>query len=516
MNNLTIEYIKTVYSDYTELRKFMCNKEYMEYILNQTLFLPDDATIKQRLWHIIENINESEACKCGTILKWNIKNNSYRRFCSSLCAHNDADVKAKTENTCIKKYGVKTNLITKEAKEHYESVMLERFGVDNPFKSKEVQDEIKNNLQKEHHVTNVSQLPEVKEKITQTHLKKYNRIRANQSHISDESYEIKYNKQELVKLYESGLTIKDIADKLNVGYSQLCVQFKNFGIELNNSVGQTQVYNYIKSIYSGDVILNDRKYLGGKEIDIFLPELNLGFEYDGIFWHSEDSSGKVNYHYEKDNLAKSLGIKLIHILDLEWNNKKSIVESRISSMLSKNKTIHARKTIVSEIKPKISREFMERNHIQGNAGASFHAGLYHDNILVAVMTFGKSRYNNSQFELIRFCNLLGHNVVGGASKLFKFAAEKLSANEIISFSDIRWGKGTLYECLGFKHIRNNLPSYNYTYRYKTFESRIRYQKHKLKNILPIYDPLLSEWENMKNNDFDRYWNSGNSVYVWNR
>ena len=46
--------------------------------------------------------------------------------------------------------------------------------------------------------------------------------------------------------------------------------------------------------------------------------------------------------------------------------------------------------------------------------------------------------------------------------------------------------------------------------------RIKYQKHKLPRLLNNFDPDLTEWENMKNNGFDRIWDCGNDVWVWNR
>lgn len=515
----TIQQIQLADNDYAELKKFMANKEYMTFLKTETAFLPDTAITKQRFWHILNNCFEIKTCNCKnkTPLTWNIKNNTYRSFCSSKCAHNDNSVKLKTENTCMERYGVKTNLVTKEAKEHYADVMIEKFGVDNPFKSAVVQQGIKDYWFEEFGVTNPSQVEEIQDKITETHLLKYNRIRANQSHFSDESYELKYNKQALVELYNDvGLNIKEIAEKLNVGHSQLCIQFKNLGIEIHQNVGQQQVYNFIKSMYFDEIIFNDRKLLDGKEIDIFLPELNIGFEYDGIFWHSEDSSGKKNYHMEKDKLAKLKGIKLYHILDLEWNNKQDLVKSRISSFLGNNKTIYGRKTEIKILDKKLATKFFNDNHFYGSAGASFYVGLEYEGEIVAAMSFGKSRYNSYQFELIRFCSLQGHNVIGGASKLFKYSVEKLNADNVVSFCDLRWGTGKVYETLGFEHIRDNGPSYSYTHNYRTYESRIKYQKHKLEKILPVFDNNLSEWENMKNNKFDRYWDSGNGVYVWTR
>lgn len=64
------------------------------------------------------------------------------------------------------------------------------------------------------------------------------------------------------------------------------------------------------------IIPNDRTVLEGKEIDILLPDLNIGFEYDGIYWHKD----RKQYDKEKDDLAWYKGIILYHIN--ETRNKK--------------------------------------------------------------------------------------------------------------------------------------------------------------------------------------------------
>ena len=509
----TFDQLQLANSNYTELRKFIANKEFAISLTSNTSFLTA-ATIKQRLFHFLNHIFELQVCKCGAPVKWNTKDNTYRKYCSSKCAHTDESVKTKTENTCLERFGTTTNLTTSDSKKNYAAKMIEKYGVDNPFKSKKVQQIIKDTNIEKYGVDNPSKSAVVKEKINTTHINRYGRIRECQTHFTDESYLLKYNKQALIELYKPGVSVKDIAEKLNVGHSQLCVQFRNLDIAIHQTVGQQQVYDFIKSIYSGNIIFNDRKILDGKEIDILIPELNVGFEYDGIFWHSQDSSGKTNYHKEKDVLSQSKGIKLYHILDIEWKTKQDLVKSRICSILGKNKTIYGRKTSIKILDKKIAHRFFNDNHIQGPAGASLYVGLEFEGALVAAMSFGKSRYNITQFELIRFCNISGLNVIGGASKLFKFAAKQLNATEIISFCDIRWGTGKVYSHIGFTHIRDNGPSYIYTNQYKTLESRVKYQKHKLEKLLPIFDKNVSEWENMKNNGFDRYWNSGNAVYMW--
>lgn len=52
------------------------------------------------------------------------------------------------------------------------------------------------------------------------------------------------------------------------------------------------------------------------------------------------------------------------------------------------------------------------------------------------------------------------------------------------------------------------PNYYYFKRYKLY-SRHKFQKHKLKDLLPIFNELLSEHKNMLNNGFLRIYDAGN-------
>ena len=40
-----------------------------------------------------------------------------------------------------------------------------------------------------------------------------------------------------------------------------------------------------------------------KELDIYLPNLNIAIEYNGLYWHGEKNKDK-NYHLEKYNLCQ--------------------------------------------------------------------------------------------------------------------------------------------------------------------------------------------------------------------
>lgn len=219
-----------------------------------------------------------------------------------------------------------------------------------------------------------------------------------------------------------------------------------------------------------NVVENDRTILNGKEIDIYVPKYKIGFEINGLIWHSEKFDNNPNVHLEKTILASEKGIHLIHIFEDDWQYKQYIVKSRIKNLFNKSdNVIHARKCIVKEVPYYESELFLNQHHIQGNCVSKYRYGLYYNDDLVALMTFSKPRRNVSrsiltnenEFELTRFCNKTNYNVVGGASKLFKHFIETIKPKNVISYADRCWSNGELYEKLGFIKYNESKPSYSY-------------------------------------------------------
>jgi len=282
------------------------------------------------------------------------------------------------------------------------------------------------------------------------------------------------------------------------------------------SILELQLQEFIKTLYLGEILLNDRKILQGKELDIVLPELKLAIEFNGLYWHSESKGKDKNYHLNKTIEAEKAGYRLIHIFEHEWENKRSIVESRLNNSLGNSKTLYARKCEIREVTSKDSKEFLELNHIQGNAAGSIRLGLYYENELVAIQTFCKSRFSTkTEWELLRYCNKLNTSIVGGASRLFKHFIKTYTPESIVSYSDIRWNTGDLYNKLGFEYSHSSTPNYWYFKGLKV-ESRVKYQKHKLEKLLKSFDSSKTEQENMLDNGFKRIFDCGNRVYIWHK
>jgi hypothetical protein len=496
----------------------------MSNINNNLDFLPEKAPKRQRDWHVNNNVFIPVLCKAcqSNLVKWSNQLKGYRRFCSSKCAHNDSEVKEKTASTCMEKYGSSSNLSSVEGRKKIQETWMHNYGVDNPFKSEAVQQKIKATNIEKYGVENPAVLPETKSKIDQTHINRYGRKRSSQSHISQESYEAKNNKEMMLNMFATKkLSVTEIADILGVGHSQLGLHFKNnLGIDIsrhNVSSIERQVVDYVKSILPDtEIITSDRTIIKPKELDVVIPSKKIAIEIHGLSWHSELCGKGPNYHLAKMQAANSAGYRLIQLTDAEWINSQSLVKSRLSVILGANNItkIHARKCKVVDLTNNDCADFLSKNHIQGNAVSKINLGLMTENDLVAVMTFGRPRFNKeNQWELIRFACNQYYCVVGGASKLLTHFIKSQVPDSIISYCDLRWNTGDVYRKLGFVYERDTSPNYWYT-KYKTLENRTKYQKHKLEKILPTYDPLSTEWDNMQANKFDRFWDCGSSVYVW--
>lgn len=261
----------------------------------------------------------------------------------------------------------------------------------------------------------------------------------------------------------------------------------------------------------------NRSVLNGYEIDIFIPSLNIGIECDGLYWHSDKFIDKTQ-HLEKTNLANEHGIYLIHVFEDEWLFKRPILESMLRNMFGLiGNRIYARECEIIEVNAHERAMFLNENHIQGNAQSKWNYGLSYNGELVSLMTFGHPRVNlggkkkDGSYELVRFCNKLNYNVVGGASKLFKHFIDVIHPTDIVSYSDKRWSKGNLYVVLGFEHDHDSPPNYFYVNGLVRL-NRFGFRKSMLVN--EGYDPNKTEKEIMEDRGYSRIYDCGTMVWKW--
>jgi hypothetical protein len=282
---------------------------------------------------------------------------------------------------------------------------------------------------------------------------------------------------------------------------------------------EKEILEYIKSL-NIDVIENCRDLIKNPEtnyhceLDIVIPEKKIAIEYCGVHWHSEIYKDK-KYHLNKLEQCNKEGYRLITIFEDEWLYKNDIVKNRLKYILGlEENKIYARKCKIKEIDTKEATEFINKHHIQGYSNCKVKLGAFYNNKLVSVMTFSNaSRRGNKKeignYELNRFCT--SYNVVGIASKLLKYFQRTYEYNKIITFADRRWSDGNLYEKIGFKKLYNVDLNYFYTNGNNRVH-RFNFRKGVLKDKLKNFNPMLSEHQNMINNNWFRIYDCGNIKY----
>jgi hypothetical protein len=359
--------------------------------------------------------------------------------------------KEKSKHTMFNNFGVDHYSKTDEFKDKIIKTSFEKWGVSNYSKTKECKEKIKNTNNEKYGVDNISK--------SEFYRKSNYNIAKDEHYIvyigdSFSLFNCDFGENHLFKIHIDNYIKRKFE---NVS---LCTVCNPIG---NSSIKEKELLQYIQSIYNGEII---QSYRDGLEIDIYLPLLKIGFEFNGLHWHSDKFKEK-NYHIDKTNYFGEKGIRIIHIWEDDWDLNKNIVKSQIRNWLRlTERKIFARNCEVREIKDsKLVTKFLNDNHIQGPVRSNLKLGLYKDSELVSLMTFdhleGRKRMDQDCWNLSRFCNKLDTRVVGGASKLLKYFIDNYHPIRIISYSDRDWSAGDLYIKLGFDILHTSDSDYKY-------------------------------------------------------
>lgn len=510
---------------------------------------------------IIPKNTNKNCVVCGKETSLKSLKDGYRYCCSLECNRKSPLRIQKGQETCLQKYGVKSILMTETHKEHTSKILKEKYNVKNPLelrknfkcsdskkakikstlesKSKDEKLAIiqkrKETLKKRYNVENLYELEFVKDKRKNTMLNRYGveffsqsnkwkskiskQLHHSKNHIANlENFNKDFILANFVK--KDRFHLKDCEKYFNTSESYLNKWKRENCVEIPNKHSKSQTQQKIFDFINCDnKFYNTKNVIPPFEIDIFLSDFNLAIEYNGLLTHSQGLSKydflntpqfPKDYHLKKTLLCREKGIQLLHIFEGE---NLDLWKSVINAKIGKNEVLYARKCKIAEVSYTEAKDFLNENHFQGFCNYKIAYGLYFENVLVSLMTFSKSRFNkNFDYELLRFCNRKFLNVVGGASKLLKHFQSKFKGS-IISYANLRWSNGKLYESLNFEKIGYSSPNYFYfKEKEKILYSRNCFQKHKLKDILENFDASLTEEENMFKDGYRKIYDCGNLIF----
>lgn len=241
----------------------------------------------------------------------------YRQFCSVKCQMLDSNKKLQRENTCLKNYGVKNPSQSSIIKEKKVNTFIKHCGYSSNFA-----DPINRKKQEEtrrmKHNGNYHS-----EEACKKFGKNFNREKIKVTNIKNHGFENPFQWPEVKE---------KIANKIQK--------------HLAGSKAEFEIYSWICEFYNGNIIAHDRSILKGRELDIYLPELKIAFEYDGRYWHADPNIYKETDLIEntlakdiwerdakKDTLCLSLGITLIRIKENDYLQNKDNMLSFIKNII---------------------------------------------------------------------------------------------------------------------------------------------------------------------------------------
>lgn len=262
--------------------------------------------VMQLLYHYREGINEIPKCLCGKKRKYHCY--GYRPTCTNKKCINIERESSKKEY-CLKNYGIEYVTQLDSMKEKSKKTLLEKYGVDN-----------------------ITKLPEVIKRRKQNNKRKWG---------VEDPISLNYIRSKSLSDSDRGLEkIQSGLHEFEIGKSVLYLRKKN-NIEICNqcntsigSNGEQEVFDYILSIYDGNISRSNRRLMSPYEIDIVLPDLKICIEFNGDYWHSTNVNNDPNYHLNKTLLCSRIGYDLLQIRENDWNLNKEEIKRKLYNRIN--------------------------------------------------------------------------------------------------------------------------------------------------------------------------------------
>jgi hypothetical protein len=365
-----------------------------------------------------------------------------------------------------------------------------------------------------------SQSPIVKAKFKATCLAKYGLPQVEQGKISKELYDKLTSKE----FWQQEYLVKEkpllqITKELEINKASTAKYFYLYsGLEIRKgykeSFEQLQLTKYIQSFeypVLTSVALRDifSQSTSAKELDIYIPELKLAFEYNGVYWHSEEYHPRDS-HLNKTLACEALGIRLIHIWSDDWLWNTLLMKRKIKALLGKEQEkVYARKCKIVIPTCEQKRHFYQENHIKGDGAGSISYALEYQSQPVAMITFKDMQ--DGIFDLNRYATSC--SIPGGFSRLLEHFKRNSAWEKIYTYADRCWSQGNVYLKNDFK-LTNISRSNYHGIEERQRVNRMHYTFERLSKRFP--DAKGTQFQIMDQAGIPRIWDCGQLRFELNR
>lgn len=277
---------------------------------------------------------------------------------------------------------------------------------------------------------------------------------------------------------------------------------------------ELEIYNLLLP-YHPDIVRNTRTLIHPYEVDIYVPGKNIAIEFNGLYWHSEETGKGKAYHHNKYQLLKNKGIQLIQVWEDDWNRNPELMKRILAHKLHLPTTepkIYARNTEIALLTQNEVNVFLNQHHIQGAVDGKIRIGLVekttniHKNLVAVAVLKTEPGSEGNQLNLLRFAT--SSNVPGGFSKILSHIEKTYKPHSITTFSDNTVSDGNLYKQTGFTAIAQLPPDYMYVYNRKRIH-KFNFRIGRVKTNPNLkYEEGFTEKELAKLNNVSRIWDAG--------
>ena len=274
----------------------------------------------------------------------------YNKYCSMKCIQHPSHKGIKWSHPM-------DEMTKQKHRENLIKFSRQKYNTDNPYQSKEVKQKIKTIVNKKYGVDYVIQSSLIRNEYKASLTKKENKERFEKENNCVEKSKLieefgwGWYQAKIVKpiyMFESFggynvsfYKIEDI-DKIR--------EYSEFHNERQRSNKEVDLVKYIKSFYSNNIITSDRTTIKPKELDIYLPDLRLAIEFNGLYWHSIEMGTPIDYHLQKSILCKKQNIRLVHIYEFEdFDKQKQLLKDLILGVDNYNKEDFNKNNLIDNI-----------------------------------------------------------------------------------------------------------------------------------------------------------------------
>lgn len=371
--------------------------------------------------------------------KLKLGRSALRTYLDSLGLDTTGDPQAKAQRTCKERYGKEHFLQSETGQQKLKEVFKEKYGSENPYDN-----------------------PTFKERVVEkqklTRIERYgveDFLNCEEKRNEFEQKRKETRKKNGQYLYD-GMTVQEWAIKKGMATSSLYQRIEKVGIEeaIKTDKSVSKLEAFMGEILKGLNIEFETQFSVDRMVaDFHLLGTNILIEADGLYWHSNHIVQETSHHARKRlNYIRNGFIPLFFRED-EIYGKTNIIKSIIKNKVGQSIKIGARTCELKQEEKWLGRNFMKDNHLMGRGSGDVFVLTKNGEILSCMLI---KRKNGQEYEISRFAHKLNYNVVGGFSKLIKFAQSKLKMSSLITYIDLRYGSGEYLKDFGFDYCGENI------------------------------------------------------------